>query len=86
MVEGLGGASVTKMQCVGLLATGSANFAEKTDRASSCVRAHRVGYSIQALLGKLFVTRQRAKVAAPETPFCAKVIMKTTARGFSAAP
>lgn len=34
---------------------------------------------------ELFVTRQRAKVAAPETQFCAKVIMKTTARGFSAA-
>lgn len=41
----LGGASVAEMQCVRLLATGSANFAVKTNCASPCARVHRVDYA-----------------------------------------
>lgn len=58
---GLGGASITKMQCVGLPATGSANFAVKTDRTSPCVRAHRVNYSIQAMLWKMICNEATCK-------------------------
>lgn len=49
--RGLGAASVTKLQCVGLPATGSANFA--THHASSCVRARRVDYATQAVLWRI---------------------------------
>lgn len=46
---------------VGLPATGSANFAVKTDRTSPCVRAQRVNYSIQAMLWKMICNEATCK-------------------------
>lgn len=43
-----------KCNVLGYWLPGSANFAVKMDRASPCVRAHCVDYSVQAVLWKMF--------------------------------